>query len=95
MSIKKLSFYLHNALSSDHLPLKRFLEKNTLNSKVNSWAVEIEQYQIKFEYIKGIRNTLAVTMTRLTAINSDTFQDSEPEGKSIGTVCVKSYLMSL
>ena len=47
ISIKKLSFYLDEAditLRSDHLPLKRFLEKNTLNSKVNNWAVEIEQY---------------------------------------------------
>ena len=60
MSIKKLSFYLNDAditLRSDHLPLKRFLEKNTLNSMVNIWAVEIELYQIKFEYIKGIKNT--------------------------------------
>ena len=36
MSVKKLSFYLHDAyitLRSDHLPLKRLLEKNTLNLK--------------------------------------------------------------
>ena len=35
MSVKKLSFYLIQAdvlLKSDHLPLKRFLHKNTLNS---------------------------------------------------------------
>ena len=39
MSVKKLSFYLEQAvvlLKSDHLPLKRFLHKNTLNSKVNN-----------------------------------------------------------
>ena len=37
MSVKKLSFYLDDAditLRSDHLPLKRFLEKNILNSKL-------------------------------------------------------------
>ena len=41
-SIKKLSYYLEDAdivLRSDHLPLKKFLQKNTLNSKVNNWAV--------------------------------------------------------
>ena len=35
MSVKKLSFYLDMAkitIRSDHLPLKRFLEKSTLNS---------------------------------------------------------------
>ena len=27
---------------------------NSLNSNINNWTMEIEQYQIKFEYIKGI-----------------------------------------
>ena len=42
MSIKKLAYYLEDAhitLRSDHLPLKKFLVKNTLNSKVNNWAI--------------------------------------------------------
>ena len=44
MSIKKLTYYLEDAdvtLRSDHLPLKKFLAKNTFNSKVNNWAIEI------------------------------------------------------
>ena len=73
MSIKKLSYYLEDAditLRSDHLPLKKFLAKNTLNSKVNNWAIEISPFQITFEYIKGIKNTLADTMGRLIEIDS-------------------------
>ena len=34
MSVKKLSFYINTAkiiVKSDHLPLKKFLEKNTMN----------------------------------------------------------------
>ena len=49
MSVKKLSFYIDTAkitVRSDHLPLKKFLEKNTLNSKVNNWAVELESQNI-------------------------------------------------
>ena len=45
ISIKKKSLYLDDAditLGNGHLPLWKFLEKNTLNSKVNNWAVEIE-----------------------------------------------------
>ena len=44
MSVKKLSFYIDTAkitVKSDHLPLKKFLDKNTLNSKVNNWEVEL------------------------------------------------------
>ena len=54
MSVKKLSFYIDTAkitVKSDHLPLKKFLEKNTLNAKVNNWAVKLESQNITFEYI--------------------------------------------
>ena len=87
MSIKKLAYYLEDAditLRSDHLPLKKFLAKNTLNSKVNNWAVEISPFRITFEYIKGIKNTLADTLSRLIIIDPLIQQDSEPEGYEFG-----------
>ena len=71
-------------LRSDHLPLKKFLAKNTLNSKVNNWAIEISPFHITFEYNKGIKNTLADTMSRLIDIDPQTQQDSEPEGYKFG-----------
>ena len=86
-SIKKLSYYLEDAdivLRSDHLPLKKFLHKNTLNTKVNNWAVEISPYRIQFEYIKGIKNTLADTMSRLIQIDPEARQNPEPEGYEFG-----------
>ena len=67
-------------LRSDHLPLKKFLAKITLNSKVNNWAMEISPFRITFEYIKGIKNTLADTMSRLININPQVQQESDPEG---------------
>ena len=87
MSIKKLAYYLEDAnitLRSDHLPLKKFLAKNTLNSKVNNWAIEILPFRIMFEYIKGIKNTLADTMSRLFNIDPQVQQDFEPEGYEFG-----------
>ena len=87
MSIKKLAYYLEDVditLRSDHLPLKKFLAKNTLNSKVNNWTIEISPFRITFEYIKGIKNTLADTMSRLIDIDPQIQQDSEPEGYEFG-----------
>ena len=87
MSIKKLAYYLEDAnitLRSDHLPLKKFLAKNTLNSKVNNWATEISPFCITFEYIKGIKNTLTDTMSQLIDIDPQIQQDSEPEGYEFG-----------
>ena len=83
MSIKKLAYYLEDAditLRSDHLPLRKFLAKNTLNSKVNNWAIEISPFCITFKYIKGIKNTLADTMSRLIDIDPQVQPESEPEG---------------
>ena len=47
MSVWRLSFYVTDAeviIRSDHLPSKKFLNKQTMNSKVNNWAVELEQF---------------------------------------------------
>ena len=87
MSIKKLTYYLEDAeitLRSDHLPLKRFLQRNTLNTKVNNWAVEISPFKITFEYIKGIKNTIADTMSRLIASDPDNQLVDELEGFEYG-----------
>ena len=87
MSIKKLAYYLEDAditLRSDHLPLKKFLAKNTLNSKVNNWAIDISSFQITFEYIKGIKNTLADTMSHLIEIDPQIQSEPEPEGYEFG-----------
>ena len=60
------------------------MSKNTLNSKVNNWAIEISPFCITFEYIKDIKNTLADTMSRLIDIDPQVQQDSEPEGYEFG-----------
>ena len=87
MSMKKLPYYLEDAditLRSDHLPLKKFLAKITLKSKVNNWAIEILPFRITFEYIKGIKKTLANTMSRLLEIAPQVQQEPEPEGYEYG-----------
>ena len=80
MSVKKLSFYLTDAdvlLKSDHLPLKKFLQKNTLNNKVNNWAMELEAFNIRFEHESSKANILAHTLSCLVDIDPDARLDPE------------------
>ena len=89
VSVKKLDHYIQDAevtLRSDHLPFKSFLQKNTLNTKVNNWAIDITSRcrNIQFEYIKGIKNTLADTMSRLIEITPEIEQEPEPPGQEFG-----------
>ena len=93
--IKKLTYYLEDAdinLRSDHLPLNKFLSKNTLNSKVNNWAIEISLFRITFEYIKGIKNTLADTMSRLIDMDLKYNLNLNQKDMSSVTIHSTSYL---
>ena len=74
MSIKISTFYLTGneiTLRSDHLPLKKFLWKMTLNNTVNDWSTEIESFNIHFVHISGKANILADTLSRLIDTNPD------------------------
>ena len=83
----KLSFYLTSAdvlIRSDHLLLKKFLHKNTRNIKVNNWALELDTYNLKFEYIQGIKNTLTDTLSWLIDINPDVELPKEKPRQEFG-----------
>ena len=87
MSVKKLTYYVKDCnvlLRSDHLPLKKFLLRNTKNDMVNNWAMELQQFPIQFEYIEGIKNTLADTMSRLVKIDPDIEKDPEKPDQEFG-----------
>ena len=94
MSVKKLSFYLTDAtilLRSDHKPLEKFLQKDTLNSKVNNWAMELEAFNIQLDYIKGSSNILADTLSCLVAINPDTPLTPEGQGYEFGYAVFEEF----
>ena len=95
MSVKKLSFYLTDAtilLRSDHKPLEKFLQKNILNSKVNNWAMELETFNIQFDYIKGSSNVLADTLSRLIAITQTHPSHQKDKGMSLVMQYLRNFL---
>ena len=90
MAIRKLSFYITDVevtIKCDHLPLKKFLQKQTLNAKVNNWAIELEQFNLKVEWIHGVENTLADSLSRLLEVDPEAKLQPEKEGHEFGTFC--------
>ena len=90
MSVCKLSFYITDAqvtIKCDHLPLKKFLQKQTLNAKVNNWAVELEQFNLHIEWIQGAKNTLADSLSRLLVMDPEAKAHPEKEGCEFGNYC--------
>ena len=93
MSVKKSTFYLTGheiKLRSDHLPLKRFLRKMTLNNMVNKWSTDIESFNINFIHISGKTNILADILSRLIDIDPDLKQQPELEGHEFGKYCFQT-----
>ena len=90
MSVCRLSFYVTDAevtIRSDHLPLKKFLNKQTMNSKVNNWAVELEQFLLHLEWIPGTRNLLADSLSHLLDVVPDAQKTKEPDDQEFGSYC--------
>ena len=71
-------------LRSDHLPLKKFLEKNTMNAEVNNWAVELESQNINFEFIAGTKNVLSDTLSILIEFAESIKLPEEEPGYKFG-----------
>ena len=76
---------------SDHKPLEKFLLKNTLNSQVNNWAMELEAFNIQFDYIKGSSNILVDTLSSLIAIDPDTPTMPEEPGYEFGYAIFEEF----
>ena len=92
MSVWRLSFYVMDVevtIRSDHLPLKKFLNKQTMNLKVNNWAVELEQFRLHLEWIPGSWNLLADSLSRLLDIVPDAQKSKEPDDQEFGSYCFK------
>ena len=88
--MQRLTFYVTDAevtIRSDHLPLKKFLNKQTMNSKVNNWAVELEQFRLHLEWIPGTRNLLADSLSHLLDIVPDAQKTKEPDDQEFGSYC--------
>ena len=74
-------------IRSDHLPLKKFLNKQTMNSKVNNWAVELEQFRLHLEWIPGTRNLLADSLSHLLDVVPDAQKTKEPDDQEFCSYC--------
>ncbi len=79
---------------SDHLPLKRFLQKNTTSAIVNNWAISLEEFRLTFEYVPGKRNLLADAMSCLVAQDLAEIPDPETFGYKFGKYLFEPTLES-
>ena len=59
---------------------------------MNNWAVELETFNITFEHILGVKNTLADTLSRIVKVDPDIQSEPEQEGYEFGYSCFEELL---
>ena len=60
------------------------MQKNTLNNKVNNWAMELEAFNIRFKHVNSKANILADTLSHLVDIDPDARLDPKNAGWEFG-----------
>ena len=71
-SINKFSFYILGAkctLYCDHKPLAPFLMMGMKSKTMGRWALELQQYSIKFQHVAGKDNIVADAISHLKTAN--------------------------
>ena len=58
-----------------------------MNSKVNNWAVELEQFRLHLEWIPGSQNLLADSLSHLLDVVPDAQKSKEPEDQEFSSYC--------
>ena len=58
-----------------------------MNSKVNNWAVELEQFRLHLEWIPGTQNLLADSLSHLLDVVPDAQKTKEPDDHEFGSYC--------
>ena len=67
-SVKKFAFYITGAKTmvfSDHKPLKNFFEGGMNITKLDRWSLELQEFDISLEFIRGKLNTITDIISHL------------------------------
>ena len=64
-------------LYCDHTPLAPFLSTGMSSPVLDRWALELQQFDIKFQHIQGKKNVVACVTSRLRTLGL--YQDNDNE----------------
>lgn len=66
-ALRKFYFFVYGmevVIRPDHLPLIALLKGSNVSRRVLRWALEIQKYKLRFEYVKGRANPVAESVVQ-------------------------------
>ena len=61
---------------------------------MNNWIVELEQFNLKLEWIQGPKNTLVDSLSRLIEVVPEAKLEEKPEGQEFGCYCFEELTLA-
>ena len=63
--------------------LCKYLNGKTMNNKVNNWGIELSNFQIESQHIRGKHNIMADALSHVKRLGLYTSQEPEPKWQRI------------
>ena len=86
-SVKKFTFYITGAKTtvfSDHKSLKNFFEGGMNITKLDRWSLELQEFDVSLEFIRGKLNTVTDVISHLK--NRGLYVEHSKEDQKVSTV---------
>lgn len=66
-ALKKFHYFVYGlevVVRTDHMPLRSLFQRTNVSGRVLCWALKMQQYHVKIEYVKERANTVADALSR-------------------------------
>ncbi|WKY07226.1 hypothetical protein Q1695_007004 [Nippostrongylus brasiliensis] len=87
-ALKKFHFFIYGldvVVRTDHQPLTCLFKRTNISARVLRWALEVQKYRLKIEYVAGKANSVADALSRSAVVPAD--NELETEHKEELVIC--------
>ncbi|XGW09034.1 hypothetical protein V3C99_011385 [Haemonchus contortus] len=88
-ALKKFHFFIYGmqvVARTDHAPLTAIFRRANVSARILRWALEVQQYRLSIEYVKGKTNPVADALSRGIPINTPEVEDTVAEERIVCSV---------
>ncbi|EYC04907.1 hypothetical protein Y032_0085g1856 [Ancylostoma ceylanicum] len=85
-ALRKFHFFVYGTkvvVKTDHLPLTALFKRSNVSGRVLRWALEIQQYNVEINYVKGKANPVADALSRGVLLTKEELPQTCDENEKV------------